>query len=219
MQLAALCVGLSTLSCITSEDIFGLDETQLIAKVSGTVTLRMYESEPVTIDLSESSGDCWRDSWTENRHGWYTYQADPGHVIELYCLDASVYMHVVFALNKEAMLEQGSYFNSFVLSGASYRPENKVYKEGCALFHIEHEMDRFEVLNEDQGGPYFPIEGRIFSEPGGPISTQYCVDADILILIPQQEQEIPYDPKTPPMFEGQRNLEKKLNSNSTEQEE
>lgn len=220
LRFAALCLGLSMLSCITTEDIFGLDETKLITKVSGTVTLRMFESEPVTIDLSESSGDCWRDSWTENRHGRYMYQDDPGHVIVLYCLDASIYIHVGFALNKEAMLERGSYVNSFVLTGeANYnqRPENK-YKEGCERFHLE-EMDGLEVLNEDQRGTYFPIEIRSFSVPGGSISAQHCIDVDIRVLIPQQEQEIPYDPKTPPMSEAQRNQEKKLNSNSTEQEE
>lgn len=220
LRFAALCLGLSMLSCITTEDIFGLDETKLIAKVSGTVTLRMFESEPVTIDLSESSGDCWRDSWTENQYDRHMYQHNPSHLIVLYCLDASIYIQVGFPINKEAMQEWGSYVNSFVLTGEpgySYRPENK-YKEGCERFHVEG-MDRAELLNEEQRETYLPIESRIFSELGGPVSAQHCIDVDIRVLIPQQEQEIPYDPKTKPMTENQRNQEKKLNSNSTEQEE
>jgi len=217
-QLAALCVGLSTLSCITSEDIFGLDETKLIAKVSGTVTLRMFESEPVTIDLSESSGDCWRDSWTEHRF----YQYGPGHVIELYCLDVPIYVVLRIPLDQEDAVKQGDvYIDKFEIFGEfgyGGHPKNDVLKDGCDFFYVRG-TDKLEVLSEHQSGTDFPIEFQMSSEPGGQISTRHCIDFDIHILIPQQEQEIPYDRKTPPMSEGQRNLEKKLNSDSTEQEE
>lgn len=204
---AMLLLGISTLSCITTEDIFGLNRTKLNTQVSGFMTLRMFESEPVTIDLSESSGDCWRDSWTENRD---LDNFSAHHYLTLYCLDASVFIEVRIPLDQDAAIKDGIVGLSELLAsgGAGYnsRPGNEKLKEGCRYFD-DLSSDGTEVISDHQSGTDFPIEFRAFSTPGRLVTANYCIDFDMHILIPRQEQGVPYDPKTMPVPEVLRNVQ------------
>lgn len=208
---ALLLLGLSTLSCITTEDIFGLARTKLSMQVSGFMTLRMFESEPVTIDLSESSDDCWRDSWTENRD-LEDYSAH--HYLMLYCLDSSVWIKLRIPLDQDSAIKNDGIGISEQLAVRRATPEKEKLKEGCR-YSNDLRWEGTEVISDHRSGTDFPIEFRTFSIPGSPHTAEYCIDFDMHILIPRQEQGVPYEPKTPPVPEFMRNAQ--TNNPSEEQ--
>jgi hypothetical protein len=130
--------------------------------------------------------------------------------LTLYCLDASVVIEVRIPLDQDEAIKLGTVGLSELLAsgaaGYNYRPGNEKLKEGCRYFD-DLSSDGTEVISDHQSGTDFPIEFRKFSKPGGLVTTRYCIDFDMHILIPRQEQGVPYDRKTPPMSEAERNLQ------------